>query len=129
MGGLLSLISSSQIATGCSNHSQFNRESSMLQRSSTHITISIAVTILLLGVSAVAQQNVNEMYQRALMLDESNQNLAEAIRLYNLVISQAKDHRSLAARAQYQMGKLYKRLGRKAEAQRAFKTVVSQYQD
>lgn len=63
------------------------------------------------------------------MLDESNQNLAEAVRLYSLVISQAKDHRTIAARAQYRIGVLNERLGHKAEAQRAFKSVVSQYQD
>jgi tetratricopeptide (TPR) repeat protein len=101
----------------------------MMQRFSPHITVRIAAAVLLLAVCAFAQQNVTEMYQRALMLGDNNQNLAEAIKLYNLVISQAKDNRALAARAQYQIGMLYKRMGLKPEAQRAFKTVVSKYQD
>jgi Tol biopolymer transport system component len=63
------------------------------------------------------------------MLDESNQNLSEAIKLYGQVVSQSNEQRALAARAQYRIGVLYERLGRKADAQRAFQTVVKQYGD
>ena len=90
----------------------------------------IAVTIIsLVAVSAFAQQNPRELFERARMLDESNQNLSEAIKLYSQVVSQANDQRALAARAQYRIGVLYERLGRKAEAQRAFQMVVNQYGD
>jgi tetratricopeptide repeat protein len=63
------------------------------------------------------------------MLDESNQNLTEAINLYGQVVSQASEQRALAARAQFRIGVLYARLGRKVEAQRAFQTVANQYAD
>src|SRR5437660_5524269 len=90
-------------------------------------TITIA-TLLFVG-STFAQQNPRAIFERARMLDESNQNLSEAIKLYSQVVSQSNEQRALAARAQYRIGVLYERLGRKAEAQRAFQTVVKQYGD
>src|SRR5262249_31709697 len=93
-------------------------------------TIVRIVLILFLSASPTfAQQNPRELFERARMLDESNQNLSEAIKLYGQVVSQANQQRALAARAQLRIGILYERLGRKAEAQRAFQTVVSQYAD
>ena len=92
------------------------------------IVIGLSASILLLVVCASAQQGPREIFERARLLDESNQNLV-AIKFYNQVVSQAKDHRQLAARAQYRIGVLYERLNRKADAQRAFKAVVSQFPD
>jgi DNA-binding beta-propeller fold protein YncE len=62
------------------------------------------------------------------MLEEINR-VQEAIKLYNQVVRQAKDQRALAASAQYRVGLLYERLGRKAEALQAYKVVASQYLD
>jgi tetratricopeptide (TPR) repeat protein len=92
----------------------------------------IAVTIAIISLfvtTAFPQQNTRQIFERARMLDESNQNLVEAIKLYSQVVSQSNEQRALAARAQYRMGVLYERLGRKADAQRAFQTVVKQYGD
>lgn len=92
--------------------------------------IAVALAIIsLAALSVFAQQNPRELFERARMLDESNQNLTEAIKLYNQVINQANDQRALAAKAQLRIGLLYDRLGRKAEAQRAFQAVASQYSD
>src|SRR6266545_6035595 len=90
---------------------------------------TITIATLLVAGSTFAQQNPREIFERARMLDESNQNLTEAIKLYSQVVSQSNEQRALAARAQYRIGVLYERLGRKAEAQRAFQTVVKQYSD
>src|SRR5947208_6309622 len=92
------------------------------------IAISAAATLLFAG-STFGQQNPREVFERARMLDESNQNLTEAIKLYGQVVSQANEQRALAARAQFRIGILYERLGRKAEAQRAFQVLVNQYAD
>jgi Tol biopolymer transport system component len=92
----------------------------------------VAVTIAVLSLfvtAAFAQQNTREIFERARMLDESNQNLSEAIKLYSQVVSQSNEQRALAARAQYRIGVLYERLGRKAEAQKAYQTVVNHYAD
>lgn len=91
--------------------------------------ITIALISLSLFVTTTFAQNTREIFERARMLDESNQNLSEAIKLYGQVVSQANEQRALAARAQYRIGVLYERLGRKAEAQRAYQTVVSHYAD
>src|SRR2546428_2301300 len=90
---------------------------------------TITIATLLFAGSTFAQQNPREIFERARMLDESNQNLAEAIKLYSQVVSQSNEQRALAARAQYRIGVLYERLGRKAEAQRAYQAVVKQYGD
>jgi YVTN family beta-propeller protein len=101
----------------------------MRRRSAIHLIACIAIAFSVVVISVVAQQNVSEAYQRARMLDESNQNLTEAIRLYKLVITQAKGQRALVASAQYRLGVLYERLGQKADAHGAFKAIVSQYPD
>ncbi len=97
--------------------------------SSLRTVTTITIATLLLAASVFAQQNPREIFERARMLDESNQNLSEAIKLYGQVVSQANEQRALAARAQFRIGILYERLGRKAEAQKAFQSVVAQHSD
>lgn len=72
-------------------------------------------------------QNPGELYERARLLDASNQNLAEAIRLYSQFIAQVRGQRPLAARAQYRIGVIYERLGRRNEARQAFRTLIGRY--
>lgn len=93
------------------------------------VTIIVAVGALALTSVVAQEQNPRQLFERARMLDESNQNLTEAIKLYGQVVKQAQEQRALAARAQLRVGLLYERLGRKAEAQRAFQLVVNQYAD
>jgi DNA-binding beta-propeller fold protein YncE len=100
-----------------------------MRRSSSRIITSVAATILVAAVCALAGQSASEMFQRAQMLDESNQNLTEAINLYAQVVAQANGQRVLAANAQYRIGLVYERLGKKTAAQRAFKIVVNQFAD
>src|SRR5712691_1657195 len=101
-----------------------------MRSSSLKLRIGIAIAMTLLtSLATMAQQNPRELFERARMLDESNQNLSEAIKLYGQVVSQANEQRALAARAQLRIGILYERLGRKAEAQKAFQSVVAQYSD
>jgi len=89
---------------------------------------TIAAVISLAAVSALAQQNVREIYERAMMLDESNHYLGEAIKLYKQVGVETKD-RALAARAQYRIGVLNERLGRKPDAIRAYQALANGYPD
>ncbi len=99
-----------------------------MQRSRVHIIVALVFVSIALTVFAQSQ-NPRQLFERARMLDESNQNLPEAIKLYSQVVKQAQEQRALAARAQLRVGLLYERLGRKAEAQRAFQAVVNQYAD
>ncbi len=89
----------------------------------------IFLILSLVSTAAYAQQNPRELFEQARMLDEGNQSLTEAIDLYRRVATLATDERKLAAEAQLRVGLLYKRLGRTAEAQRAFATVVNEYTD
>ncbi len=89
----------------------------------------IFLILSLVSTAAFAQQNPRELFEQARMLDEGNQSLTEAIALYRQVATLATDERKLAAEAQLRVGLLYKRLGRTAEAQRAFAAVVNEYTD
>src|SRR5258705_7614007 len=101
----------------------------MLRTLFLRIILVFAITVWLSAGSLFAQQNARGMYERAQMLDDTNQNLPEAINLYAQFVAQAKGQRALAAKAQYRIGALYERLGHKTDAQRAFKIVVSQFAD
>lgn len=90
--------------------------------------IAVALFTLLLVIALGAQPSPRELFERARMLEESNRNLTEAIALYGQVAGQSQE-RELAATAQLRLGLLHERLGHKADAQRAFRTVVSQYSD
>jgi DNA-binding beta-propeller fold protein YncE len=90
---------------------------------------SATMALLSFVFAASAQQSPHDLYERARMLDASNQNLAEAIRLYSQFISIAKDDRPRAAKAQYRIGDLHARLGHKADAQRAYAKLISLYPD
>src|SRR5258708_1583778 len=89
------------------------------KHSRSHVMFWI-IAVVLLASQASAVQSPRETFERARMLEESNQNLAEAIKLYSQVISEAGGQRALAAEARYRIGILYNRLGKKAEAQAAF---------
>ncbi len=88
--------------------------------------ISVLV-LLVVAIPALAEENLRQLFERARMLEEKNQSLAEAIQLYGQVVSRAKREPALAARAQYQQGLLYERLGRQPEAQRAYRAVVAEF--
>jgi len=88
--------------------------------------ISVLV-LLVVAIPALAEESARQLFERARLLEEKNQNLAEAIQLYGQVVSRAKQEPALAARAQYQQGVLYERLGRQPEAQRAYRAVVAEF--
>ncbi len=76
-----------------------------------------------------ADPDIREIFERARILVARNENLAEAIRLYGQVVTLARAQHVLAARAQYEQGLLYHRIGKEAEAQRAFRAVVREFPD
>lgn len=78
--------------------------------------------------ATLAAQLPRELFERARLLEESNNKLPDAIVLYTQVASQSTD-RQLVATAQLRIGLLHERLGHKEEAQRAFRTVVEHYGD
>lgn len=89
----------------------------------------LALLVLLSPTAGAAEPGVSELFERARSLEAKNRNLTEAIRLYALVVTQAKSQRALAARAQYQHGVLLERLGRNAEAAVSFRAVLRDFPD
>lgn len=89
--------------------------------------VVVAGCLLVLAVQTHDTRSPSDLFERARLLDESNSELREAIRLYTAVIRHADAGRPLKARAQYRVGILHERLGHEAEAQRAFRAVVNDY--
>ena len=85
--------------------------------------------VAFVALSALAEESVRQLYERARLLQERNRNLDEAIRIYSRVVERAKDDRALAARAQLEQGILYLRLGREQEARQAFRKVIADFSD
>jgi DNA-binding beta-propeller fold protein YncE len=81
------------------------------------------------GAGTVAAQSAVDLYQQALVKERALGDAEGALRLYERLVREFGSNRALAAKAQFRIGMLYHRLRRKADAQRAFKTVVSQYPD
>lgn len=92
------------------------------------MTRRLAAVFTILFVAATAAQAPRELFERARMLEESNNKLPDAIGLYAQVASQSTD-RQLAATAQMRIGLIHERLGQKAEAQRAFRKVITSFAD
>jgi Tol biopolymer transport system component len=91
----------------------------------------VLASIGLLAAQGAPRQSPRDLFERARLIEESNQNLTQAIALYTQAAAEAatSNQRDLAATAQLRVGLLHERLGQKAEAERAFKMVVTQYSD
>lgn len=90
---------------------------------------TILIAALVLAVAAPPPADLRHLFERARLLDETNRELDEAIRLYRAVADGAAGDRELAARALHRLGLVYERRGRQAEAQRAFSELVTRYAD
>jgi Tol biopolymer transport system component len=93
------------------------------------ITTIVALTLALSAVSTPAQQNGYDLFQKALVKERAVGDVEEAIRIYQQIVREFGGNHALAAKALLRLGLLYNRLGRTAEAQRAFNTIVTQYAD
>ena len=88
------------------------------------VAIVIGCALATLG----AQQSLRELFERARMLEESNQDLARAIALYVQVAdAAASGSRDLAATARLRAGLLQERLGQHEDARRSFRTVIDKH--
>lgn len=90
--------------------------------------ISIAlVTLVVAAIStAYAQQTAEEIYQAALYQEEVQGNLEGALDVYQRILADFGDNRSVAARAQLHIGLCYEKLGL-TEAQQAYRRVIADY--
>ncbi len=75
-----------------------------------------------------AQENPNDLFQKALAKERADGNLKEAIQLYMQIVQRFAQERALAAKALVQIGKCYERLGND-EARNAYGRVLREFGD
>src|SRR5262245_39992842 len=90
---------------------------------------AVVLVMMLTAMLASAQESGYDLYQKALVKERAVGDVEEALHLYQRVTTEFGSNHGLAAKAQYRLGLLYDRLGRHAEAQRAFNAVMSKYSD
>src|SRR2546428_10865505 len=93
------------------------------------LMLATVVLLLALGAGTALAQSGYDLFQKALVKERAVGDVEEALRLYQRIVKEFGGNHPLAAKAQLRMGLLYDRLGRKADAQRAYQAVVSQYAD
>ncbi len=93
------------------------------------LMLATVVSLLTLGAGTALAQSGYDLFQKALVKERAIGDVEEALRLYQRVVKEFAGNHALAAKAQLRMGLLYDRLGRKADAQRAYQALVSQYSD
>jgi Tol biopolymer transport system component len=84
------------------------------------------VFVFVLVSAAYGQQTAEQLYQSALYKEEIEGEMDAAIKIYETVIKQYPENRSVAAKTQLHIGLCYEKLGLK-EAQKAYQKVVDKY--
>jgi Tol biopolymer transport system component len=94
-----------------------------------HHFIVVVLVFTFIGVSSgFAQQTAEQLYQSGLYKEEIKGELDAAIKIYETIINQYPENRSVAAKTQLHIGLCYEKLGN-AEARKAFERVVHDYAD
>jgi Tol biopolymer transport system component len=86
------------------------------------------VALTLLMPPSTQAQTGHDLFQQALVKEQAEGNLQEALRLYERIAEEFGGDRPLAARALVQIGKCHEKLGSR-EAERAYRRVVTEYAD
>lgn len=91
-------------------------------------TVVIAIATLALASGAVLAQNGNDLFQQALVKERTEGNFTEAIKLYQTIVQKYGSDRKLAAKALFQMGQAYEKLGN-AEARKTYERIAREFAD
>jgi WD40 repeat protein len=93
-----------------------------------HIIVVVLI-FMFAGVSAgYAQQTAEQLYQSGLYKEEIEGQLDAAIKIYQTIISQYPENRSVAAKTHLHIGLCYEKLGN-TQARKAYELVVRDYAD
>jgi Tol biopolymer transport system component len=90
------------------------------------IIILIIVGLFLSGIDAFPQQTADQLYEKALYLEEAKGEMQQAIDLYKEIIKQYPGNRKVMAKALLHAGFCYEKLGLK-EAQQVYQRVINDY--
>src|SRR5436189_276365 len=92
----------------------------------TVLMITVGVFALVSG--AVLAQTGNDLFQQALVKERTEGNLPEAIKLYQSIVQKYGSDRKLVAKALFQIGQAYEKLGN-AEARKAYERIAREFAD
>jgi len=92
------------------------------------LKIAIAVGMLTLIGGVLVAQTGNDLFQQALVKERTEGNLQEAIRLYQTIVQKYGSDRRLVARALFQIGQAYEKLGN-TDARKAYERIVREFAD
>jgi Tol biopolymer transport system component len=85
-----------------------------------------AIALFFLIGNLSSQQTAEELFEKALVMEEAQGDLQKAIELYEEILSQYPESREIAAKAQLHIGLCYEKLGLR-EATNAYQKVVQNY--
>jgi Tol biopolymer transport system component len=84
------------------------------------------IILLILFVDLSSQQTAEELFEKALYMEEAQGDLQKAIGLYEQILKQFPENRKIAAKAQLHIGLCYEKLGLQ-EAPKAFQKVLDDF--
>ena len=90
-------------------------------------TIIMAISMILVSYQSFAQ-TAEELFPKAIQLEEVKGELEKAIEIYKTIVTQFSADRPIASKAQLHIGLCYEKLGN-AEARKAYESVVRDYAD
>lgn len=88
----------------------------------------LLIAVLGASVLAIGGQSGNDLFQKALVLERTEGNLSQAIKVYQQIVDKYSSDRKLAAKALMQMAQCYEKLGQ-AEARKTYELLVQNYAD
>jgi len=90
----------------------------------------VFLVLALLGTTAwlLSQETAEGLYEAALLKKEANGDLQGAIQLFHKILKQFPEKREIAAKAQFQIGACYEKMGT-AEAVKAYELVLKNFAD
>jgi len=92
------------------------------------LTSALIIALISLSTALAFSQDAEQLYQKGIMKEEGEGSLREAIELYKSVADDTQADRSLRAKALYQMGSCYEKLGQQ-EARGVYEKLVANYSD
>ncbi len=98
-----------------------------LKRTNLILFLTVAC-FFLCSTNTFSQQKANQLYEKALYIEEAKGELLKAIDLYQQILKGKPTNRSIAAKTQFHIGLCYEKLGLK-QAQKAYREVINNYPD
>jgi len=86
------------------------------------------IGLLVFAGDLLSQQSPEELFEKAVYMEEGQGDLENAIKLYEQILKQFPENRKIAAQAQLHIGFCHEKLGQK-EAQKAYQSVIEKFPD